>query len=192
MLALVVTFKVLLLAKLIDDISLDFGLCLKHSGVEDRAVSAVSNIDSIIRAIKCIKQHRRKHDTEKSGGLNTSLLNPICDGKGCGAFFIVLRSCMHAVMKLSNDGDEFFGAAVFYHDSPKDVSVDHVKCLGQINKKSNRGQCSVLDIFLVTVLQQTPCQQSHVPYGSCIDSPVRNHVVVEAIQKDSGKDFARN
>ena len=40
---------------------------------------------------------------------------------------------MHAVMKLSNNGDEFWGAAVFHYDSPKPISAEHVKCLGQIN-----------------------------------------------------------
>ena len=123
------------------------------------------------QATKCIKQHRRKHDTEKSGNQDTSLFNPICDGKGFGAFSFVL----HAVMKLSNNGDECFGAAVFHHDSPKAVSADHVKCLGRINM-SNRGQCSVPDTFLAAVLQQTPYQQSHVPYRRHIDSPVRIHV----------------
>ena len=38
---------------------------------------------------------------KKSGGQDTSLLNPICDGKGYGVF---LHRCVHTVMKLSNDG----------------------------------------------------------------------------------------
>ena len=42
--------------------------------------------------------------------------------------------------------------------------------------KSSRGQCSIPDLSFVAVLQQTPCQQPHVPYGSRIDSPVRVHV----------------
>ena len=109
---------------------------------------------------------------KKSGGQDTSLLNPICDGKGYRAFSLVLHSCMHAVMKLSNDSDEFFGAAIFCHDSPKAVSVDHVKCLGQIN--ISRGKVSVL--FLTLLLQQTSYQQYHVPYGSDTDSLVRIHV----------------
>ena len=49
MLALVVAFSAQLSAnKLVDSISLHFGLCLKPSEVEDRAVSVVSNVDSII------------------------------------------------------------------------------------------------------------------------------------------------
>ena len=79
---------------------------------------------------------------------------------------------MHTIMKLSNDGDEFFGAAVFCHDPPKAVSADYVKCLGQINIR--RVEVSVL--FLTLLLQQTSCQQSHVPYRSRIDSPERVHV----------------
>ena len=42
--------------------------------------------------------------------------------------------------------------------------------------KLSRGQCSVPETSLTAVLQQTPCQQSHVPYGSHIDSPVGVHV----------------
>ena len=52
--------------KLTDDISLYLRLCLKASEVEDWAFITVSIVDSIIRAIKCIKQHGRKHNTEKS------------------------------------------------------------------------------------------------------------------------------
>ena len=74
-------------------------------------------------------------------------------------------SCTHAVIKLSNDGDEFFGAAVFCHDSPKAISADRVK------HKLSRGQCS----SITAVLLQTPCQQSHVPYRSRIGSLVRVH-----------------
>ena len=81
---------------------------------------------------------------------------------------------MHAVMKLSNDGDEFFGVAVFCHDSPKVVSADHVKCLGQISRV--KVNVLFLTLPLAAVLQQTPCQQSRVPYGSHIDSSVRFHV----------------
>ena len=80
-----------------------------------------------------MKQHHRKHDTEKSWGQDTSLLNPNWDGQGCRAFFIVLHPCVHAIMKLSNNGDEFLEAAVFCHNSPEAVSADCVKCLGQIN-----------------------------------------------------------
>ena len=65
--------------KLIDNINLHLGLCLKPSEVEDRAVSAVSNVNSNIQATKCIKQHRRKHDAENSGGQETSLLDTIYD-----------------------------------------------------------------------------------------------------------------
>ena len=39
----------------LDDISFYLGLCLKPSGVEDRAIRVVSNLDSIIRITKCIK-----------------------------------------------------------------------------------------------------------------------------------------
>ena len=81
-------------------------------------------------------------------------------------------SCLHAIIKLSNNGDEFFGAAIFCRDSPKAVSADHVKCLGQINIS----QVEVNVLFLTLVRQQTPCQQSQVPYKSRIDSPVRVHV----------------
>ena len=102
-------------------------------------------------------------------------VNPICVGKGYRVFSVVLHSFMRAIMKLSNDEDEFFGPVVFCHDSLKAASADRVKCFGQINM-TNRGQCSVPDTYLAAVLQQTPCQKSHVPYGSCIDSPVRVHV----------------
>ena len=121
--------------------------------------------------LNCIKQHYRKHDTEKSRGQDTSLLNPICDGKGYRGFSFVLHPCIHSVMELSNDG-EFFGAAVFCHHSPKAISADHVKCLGQIN--ISRVEVGVL--FLTLVLLQTPCQQSLVPYGSHINSLVRVYV----------------
>ena len=53
---------------------------------------------------------------------------------------------MHTVMKLSNDGDEFFGAVVFCDDFPKAVSADRVKRLGQIN--INRVEVSGLFITL--------------------------------------------
>ena len=109
--------------------------------------------DSIIQTTKGIKQHRRKHDTKKNVGQDTSLLNPICDGKDYRAFSVVLHPCMHAVMKLSNDGDEFFGATIFCQDSPKAVSADYVKYLGQIN--INREEVSVL--FLTLLLQLPRC-----------------------------------
>ena len=76
---------------------------------------------------------------------------------------------LHTVMKLSNNGDDFFEAAVFYHDSIKAVSADHVKCLSQIN--ISRIEVSVL--FRTLLLQQTPSQQFHVHNGTRIDSPVR-------------------
>ena len=125
--------------------------------VEDRTVSAVSNVGSNIRATKCIKQHHRKHDVEKSGSQDISPLNPICDRKGYGDFSIVLHSSMHAVMELSNDGDEFFGAAVFCYDSPKAVSADPVKCLGQIN--ISRVEVSAL---FLTLLLQLSCSKYHI------------------------------
>ena len=79
---------------------------------------------------------------------------------------------MHAVIKLSNDGDEFFRTAIFCQDSPKVFSAESVKCLGQIN--INRVEVSVL--FLIAVWQQTPCQQSHAPYERHTDSSVRVYV----------------
>ena len=161
--------------KLVDDFSLHLDLSLKLSEVEDRAVSAVSKSDSNIRATKCIKQHRRKYDAEKSGGQDTSLLNPICDGKGYGAFSVVFLSCIHAIMKLSNDSDEFFGETVFCHDSRKAVSADRVRCLCQINI-SRVEMCSVPETSFAAVLQQTPRPQSQVHYRSCMDFPVRVHV----------------
>ena len=75
-------------------------------------------------------------------------------------------------MKLSNNGDEIFVAAIFCHDSPKGVSADHVKFFGQINIS----QVEVSVLFLTLLLQQTPCQQSHISYRSHIDSLVRFHV----------------
>ena len=156
---------------------------LTISEVEDRAVSAVSNVDSIIRVLICIKQHHIKYDNEKSGVQDTSLLNPICDEKGSGAFSLVLHPCMHVTMKLSNNGDEFFRTAIFCYDSPKAIFADSVKCLGQIN--ISRVEVSVL--FLTLLLQLTLSQQSHVPYRSRIDSTGESmfKMVVEAIQKDS-------
>ena len=141
--------------KLVNYINLRLGLCLNPSELENRAVSA--NVDSIIRATKCIKQHRRKHDTENSGSQDTSLLNPICDGSGYGTFSFVLHPCMHTVMELSNDGDEFFGAALFCHDSPKAVSGDHVKCLGQMNI----GRVEVNVLFLILLLHLS-CRKHRV------------------------------
>ena len=62
-----------------------------------------------------------------------------------------------AVMKLSNDDDEFFGAAVFCYDSPKAVSADRVKCSGQIN--ISRVEVSVL---FLTLFLQLSCSKHHV------------------------------
>ena len=56
---------------------------------------------------------------------------------------------MNAIMKLSNDGDEFLRAAVFCHDSPMAISADHVKYLGQINIS----QVEVNVLFLAVFLQ---------------------------------------
>ena len=108
--------------------------------------------------------------------IHTTPTNSICDGKGYGAFSVVLPPCMHAVMKLSNDGDGFFGTAVFCHDSPKAVSTECVKCLGQINIS----WVEVRVLFL-TLLLQLSCSKHHVNsphvlYGSRIDFPVRVHV----------------
>ena len=114
-------------------------------------------------------------------GHDTSLLNSICDGKGYGAFSIDLHPCMHAIMKLSDNDDEFFGAAVFCYDSPKAISAAHVKCLGQFH--ISWVEVSVLSLTLL--LQQTLCKQSHIPYGSRINSLVRVHVR-DSCQGDSG------
>ena len=138
---------------------------MKPSEVE---VSAVSNVNSKI------KQHRRKYDAKKSEGQDTFLLDTICDEKGYGVFSVVLHYCMHAVMKLSNDCDEFLRVAIFFHDSQVAVAAYRFKRFSQIN--ISRGQCSVPDTSLAEILLQTPFQESHAPYGSRIDSPVRVHV----------------
>ena len=36
-------------------------------------------------------------------------------------------------MQLPDDGDEFRGASVIHHDSPKALSTDSVESLGQID-----------------------------------------------------------
>ena len=149
------------LTEIVDDVSFHLGLCLKPSEVKDKAVSAVSNVDSNILATKCIKQHRRKHDAEKSGAQNTSLLDTICDEKGHVAFSVVLHPCIHAIMKLSNDDDEVFGAVVFCNVSAKALSADCVKCFGQIN--ISRVEVSVL--FLTLLLQHSLSNNSL--YGLC-------------------------
>ena len=75
----------------------------------------------------------------------------------------------------NNEGDEFFRAAVFCHDSPKAAFANLVKCFGKIN--ISRVEVGILFLnFLTTVSQQTQRQQSHVPYGNRIDSPGRVHV----------------
>ena len=129
------------------------------------AVRAGSNVDSNIRASKSINQHRRKHDAEKNGGQDTLLLNLFVTRK---ATELSPLFCTLACMP-SNISDEFFGVAVFCLDSPRAVSADCVKCLGQINI----GRVEVSVLFLTLLLQQTPCQQSYVHYGSGIDSPAR-------------------
>lgn len=44
---------------------------------------------------------------------DTSLLNPICEEKDFGRFFVFLGRCKPPVLELSKDGDKFFvGAAV--------------------------------------------------------------------------------
>ena len=90
----------------------------------------------------------RKHNTEKNGGQNTSLLNPICDGKGYGAFSIVLYPCMHAVMKLYNDGDEFLvGSRILpWFSKGHPCWPCHMPWSDQ--HKWSRGQCSVPDTSL--------------------------------------------
>ena len=155
-------------------ICLHLDLCLKPSEDEDRAVSAVLNVDCITQTTKFIKQHRRKHDTENGGGQDTSLLNLISDGRGYGEFSFVLHPCMHTTMKLSNDGDEFFRAAVFCHDSPRTVSADHVKYLAQINISR-----VLVSVLFLTLLLQLSCSKHHVnshSFRSHIDSLVRVYV----------------
>ena len=124
MLALVVVFSAL--SSTNENISLHLGLYLKPSEVENRAVSAVSNVNSIIWTTKCIKQQRRKHDMEKSGGQDTPLFNPICYEKGYGAFSVVLHHCKYVIMKLSNDDDEFF-AMIFQRPSLQTMSNAFVR-----------------------------------------------------------------
>ena len=85
--------------------------------------------------------------------------------------------CIHAVMKLSKDGDGFFGTTVFCYDFPKAISADHVKCLGQIN--ISRLVVSVLfrGTFLAAVLQQAPCLARNWKQGdsaviiACLEVP---------------------
>ena len=113
---------------------------------------------------------------KRVGARTHPYLTPNCDGKGYGAFFIVLHPCMNAVMKLSKNGDEFFRAAIFCNDSPKHHFCWPCQMPWSDQHKSSRGQCSVPDTSFETVLQQTPCQQSHVPNGSCIDSSVSVYV----------------
>ena len=84
-------------------------------------------------------------------------LTPFVRGKGYETFSVVLHPFMRTVMKLSNDGHDFFGAAVFCYDSSEAVSVDHVKCLGQIN--ISRLEVSVL---FLTLLWHLSCSRHHV------------------------------
>ena len=57
-----------------------------------------------------------------------------------------MHPCIHAVMKLSNDGDEFFGATVFCDDSPKPVSaVSNV-----LFRSTNRVEISILFLTLLS------------------------------------------
>ena len=85
-----VQYTVVAEQQLVDDVSLYRGLCLKPSEVEDEAVITVLNVDFTIRAIKCIKQHCRKHDIEKSGGQETFFLNSIC--------LEPLHACCHEIV----------------------------------------------------------------------------------------------
>ena len=160
--------------KLVDDNSLHLCLYLKPSEVEDRAVNAVSNVDSIIQATKCIEQHHRKHDTEKSGVQDASLLNLIFDVKGYGTFsFAPLHVYRHEI--VWRRWWIFRGGRILPWFS-KAVSADHVKYLGQIN--ISRVDVSVL---FLTLLLQLSCSKHYVNSptflsGSRIDFPVRLHV----------------
>ena len=104
--------------------------------LKTEAVSVVLHVDSIIRVVKCIKWHRRKHETEKSWG------------QSCCIF-------------------PWFSQSRLCRPSQKPWSDQH---------KSSRGKFPVPDTSLAAVLQQTPCQQSHVPYGRCINSLVSVHI----------------
>ena len=93
--------------------------------------------------------YRRKHDAEKSGGQDTSLLNPVCNGKGYRAFSVILHPRMHAVMKLSNDGDEFSGQPYFA------MILERPFLLCQMPKLSG-SQCFVPDTSLTANTVNSP------------------------------------
>ena len=66
----------------------------------------------------------------------------------------------------------FSGQPYFAMILQRQTSTDRVKYLGQFNISG----VEVSVLFLPLLLQQTPCQQSYVPYGSHIDSTVKVHV----------------
>ena len=60
-------------------------------------------------------------------------------------------------MKLSYNGNKFLGASILCHDSPKAISADSVKGLGQINI----GGVQVSILFL-TLLLELSSSKHHV------------------------------
>ena len=99
--------------KLIDDISLHLGLCLKPSKVEDRTVSAVSNVDSIIWAIKCIKKQCRNMMLKRVGARTHPCFTQFVTGKAMelsplSCTFVCMLSWNCLMVEMNFLGEPYF------------------------------------------------------------------------------------
>lgn len=61
------------------------------------------------------------------------------------------------IVQLSNDGDDFYWASVLRIDSPKALSADSVKSLGQVDVSGVQ-----VRVLFLTLLLQLTCSEHHV------------------------------
>ena len=86
-----------------------------------------------VRVTERVSQHGRKHEAEQGGSKHTALFHSVGYRERLRSLSIVLNSGTHPIVKLTDDGNELSWASILCHDSPKALSTNSVKGLGQID-----------------------------------------------------------
>ena len=94
------------------------------------------------------------------------MFHAICDRKGFWRFSVVRHTGLHAIMELADHIDEFCGATKFWHDLPKSLTTDCIKCFCQINES-----CVETYILFTAFFLQLPGCNDHVNSTSPLSKP---------------------
>ena len=94
---------------------------------------------------------------KRVGARTHPCFTPFAHREWLGYLTTVLNSSQHAIMKLLYNGNEFLGASIHCHDSPKAISTYSVKGLGQIDIGGIQ-----VSILLLTLLLELSSSKHHV------------------------------